>query len=280
MTVQQYVGAARSKSTNRTYALLNNAWARWCEERGHDPYPPDPERFMSYLVWRNQLGDAYGTLVMRRAALRALCRAEGHPDTLSGKRLTEFFAGLANTHGVRARQQAAGITADVYRDISAEFPEDHWLLGLIGMMRDGLLRRSEAAAARWEDLTPMHDGSARLLIRRSKTDQKGTGYVTYVSAPTMEHLDAIERKGERIFSCSGRTISRKVAKAARAVGVEGASGHSMRVGMAMDLASAGAGMAEIMQAGRWRTVQMVSRYTANIQAGDNAVARWHQGGGK
>ena len=38
------------------------------------------------------------------------------------------------------------------------------------VMRDAMLRRSEAAALEWADVELRPDGSGRLTIRRSKTD--------------------------------------------------------------------------------------------------------------
>ena len=59
---------------------------------------------------------------------------------------------------------------------------------MISLMRDALLRVSEAAALRWEDLTAEEDGTGRLIIRRSKTDTHGEGVVVFVSAAKMQSL--------------------------------------------------------------------------------------------
>ena len=54
------------------------------------------------------------------------------------------------------------------------------------------------------------------------------------------------------------------------------SGHSCRVGMAQDLVEKGASMPEVMQAGRWKTPLMVSRYTEKQQASRGAVAKYYK----
>ena len=43
---------------------------------------------------------------------------------------------------------------------------------------------------------------------------------------------------------------------ARAVGIDGASGHSLRVGTAQDLTAAGYGLAELQNAGHWQSPDM------------------------
>ena len=50
------------------------------------------------------------------------------------------------------------------------------------------------------------------------------------------------------------------------------SGHSGRVGMAQDLVASGAGIAAVMQAGRWATPREVARYARRLAAGRGAVA--------
>ena len=112
---------------------------------------------------------------------------------------------------------------------------------LLWVMRDRLLRRGEAAALRWDDLTVEDDGSGRLTVQRSKTDQTGEGAVLWISPQTIE---ATERWREvagttsSMFDLSARSVGRVVARRAEAVGLQ-ASGHSLRVGMAQDLAAAG-----------------------------------------
>ena len=50
---------------------------------------------------------------------------------------------------------------------------------------------------------------------------------------------------------SPRSIRRAVARAAESVGIEGASGHSLRVGAAVSLVRSGAQTLEVQQIGRW-----------------------------
>ena len=58
-------------------------------------------------------------------------------------------------------------------------------------LRDGGLRVSEAAALTWKDVERWADGSGRLTILRSKTDQEGKGAVVAVTPACLRALDAI-----------------------------------------------------------------------------------------
>ncbi len=55
----------------------------------------------------------------------------------------------------------------------------------------------------------------------------------------------------------------------------GISGHSTRIGAAIDLEKAGLSLAEIMSAGRWRSTEMPSRYTHGQSVKTGPMAKFH-----
>ena len=150
-------------------------------------------------------------------------------------------------------------------------------IALCWVLSDAGLRRSEAAALVWDDITRWHNGSGRLTVRRSKTDAgPRTVYLTLVA---MAHLDAIRPQedaaagSDPVFGLSVASISRRVKAAAHAAGLgAGYSGHSGRVGMARRMARAGAPTHEIMAQGRWKSAAMVADYTRNENA--ERAAKW------
>lgn len=75
---------------------------------------------------------------------------------------------------------------------------------------------------------------------------------------------------------SGRAVSNRIARAAKAAGLVGRfSGHSPRVGMARDLVASGEGLAAVQVAGRWNSAQMPAHYARGELASRGAVARFH-----
>ena len=62
---------------------------------------------------------------------------------------------------------------------------------LLRRMRDGLLRRSEAAALTWGDVEFRDNGSALLQLRRSKTDQEAEGVTLYIGTEASQALQSI-----------------------------------------------------------------------------------------
>ncbi len=119
------------------------------------------------------------------------------------------------------------------------------------------------------DVTFRDDGTARVNIRRSKSDQFGSGRLAFTSRETasllqdwlawrgeeFEYLVCAIYQGKPINRTTEATIVRPAIKrAARMAGFDNGevgefSGHSMRVGAAQDLLCAGHDSVAIMRAG-------------------------------
>ena len=161
---------------------------------------------------------------------------------------------------------------------------------LIAVMSDGLLRVSEAAAVRVADVNPARDRAGTLLVAQSKTDPEAAGTILHLRAVTLRRVSAWKqaagidsgplfrriRKGGRVeaTALTVQSIRAIIQRWAKAAGVSGrVSGHSLRVGAAQSLVSAGATLPELQQAGRWLSPTMPAHYARGQLAGRGAVAR-------
>lgn len=289
--------ASDAENTRRVYRSQWERFERFCLNRGEKTLPAHPLTVAAYLTARIEGGVGIATLRQATAAIKRVHEDHrlGNPCADAGVR--RVLSGLTREHGTPAGQ-ARGLTLQDFDRIrasahrrrrgkrgrleqeTAAIRRGDFDIALIGGMRDGLLRCSEAAAVRWGDLSWAEDGSGRLLLGRSKTDKEGRGHTAYVAAVTMADLEKIRppraRPEDRIFKLSASQISRRIAAAARAAGLgEGYSGHSPRVGMTVDLVAAGFSLAELQQAGRWRSPVMPAYYARNQLSGRGAVARFH-----
>ena len=158
-----------------------------------------------------------------------------------------------------------------------------FVVALVKVMYDGMLRGGDARLVRWQDLSRHADGSGSLLIRHSKTDQLGRGEYTYVSATARKYLDLVqdlrrllgtqERESDLIFGVGVEHMCSVIADACADAGLVGRYGtHSMRIGGAQDLARAGFGLSMIMQAGRWESPEQVKLYIRGITVAEGAMA--------
>ena len=160
---------------------------------------------------------------------------------------------------------------------------------LLRVMSDALLRIGEAVAIDCEHITTEADGSGRLMLHRSKTDQEGNGASLYLTARTVEAVRQLQArasytagplfrrmlKGDRMshdrLTVDGARLAIKAS--AKQAGIEGVSGHSLRIGTAQELAQRGASLVELQNAGRWTDSKMPAHYTRRQAAGKGAVAR-------
>ena len=233
------------------------------------------------------------------AAISKAFEVAGLPDITKDSKVRDALRAHRNSSarsGLRVRQ-AEALTSEVQMAIratalyprrgrggmeTAEQARRRGLvdIALVGLMRDCLLRRSEAAAIVWGDISRDTDGSGRLFLGVSKTDQEGDGALLFISRQTMRDLDNIRHGGgpdQPVFGLHPKSIGKRITAAAGAAGMTGKfTGHSARVGMARDLARAGEELPALMTAGRWKGAEMVARYIARESAGRGAVSRYHQ----
>ena len=206
-----------------------------------------------------------------------------------------MLAGYGRAGVNPGRGQVAGVTweqADAMTALAAEGGRLRNLrdAALIAVMSDGLLRVSEAAAVRVADVNPARDRAGTLLVAQSKTDPEAAGTILHLRAVTLRRVSAWKqaagidsgplfrriRKGGRVeaTALTVQSIRAIIQRWAKAAGVSGrVSGHSLRVGAAQSLVSAGATLPELQQAGRWLSPTMPAHYARGQLAGRGAVAR-------
>ena len=159
-------------------------------------------------------------------------------------------------------------------------------IALVRTMRDGLLRISELVAV---DVEHLQDKS--LWIPRSKTDQEGEGAFLYLTQKTRKAIAQYREAAGivsgalfvTVFKHSKRRLGkrldidmvRKIIKdRAKQAGITlRVSGHSFRVGSAVDLARGGASLVEMQREGRWKSPTMPAHYAGAVLAEQGAVAR-------
>ena len=192
--VSDALGEAYSPGTRDVYRSHWARWTEWTECLGVRALPASPVHVAAFLTDRAEEGCRPATLRAALAAIAFAHRAEGLDSPTEDEGVVTTMRGLSRMLG-RAQRQAPGLTRDRLAAIRAvaclprrgrggrlETPAYARRRGLVdialaSVMRDGLLRRGEAAAATWSDVTWESDGSGLLLVRRSKTDPEGLGTV-------------------------------------------------------------------------------------------------------
>ena len=300
--VSEALENAVSPNTRRAYGQGWQRFESWAEGRGVPSLPASPGLTAAFLAELAEAELSVATIRVTKSALAAVHRATGHPDPTSSEGVRRVMAGIARSHG-KPQRQAKPLTAAELAAVkaTAHLPRDYQGrarkgesaqaaarrgqvdVALVSVLRDGLLRRSEAAALTWGDVDLQADGSARVHVQRSKTDPEAEGTVLYIGQAATAALvamlpedGAVVEPGNPVFGLSESQIGRRVRAAALAAGLgDGFTGHSGRVGMAQDLAAAGVELPALMVAGRWQSPRMPARYTARQAAARGAVARYY-----
>ena len=289
-----------SDNTRTAYASAWKSFESWDQGRGALSLPASPPlvaAYLAYLAEERRLSVA--TVRLHKAALAAVHKAAGHPDPTDNEPVKQIMKGIARAHG-KPQKQAKPLTAEALAAVKATAKSRRTLGGpgkrqesaeraawrarvdvaLLATLRDGLLRRSEAAALTWGDVEFRENGAALVTLRRSKTDQEAEGVVLYVGQEAARALLAIKPglpdQGASVFGMTTRHIGNRIKAAAIAAGLgEGFTGHSGRVGMAQDLVKSGVELPALMTAGRWKSSKMPARYTERQAADRGAVARYY-----
>ena len=276
-------------NTLRSYESMLKQFDIWRSDRAVDDIS-----MANYVAHLEESGKAVATARLVLAAIRFRAREKGRPRP-DGPITAKALEGYGRSSENRGRGQVHGISWEQADDMM-RLAERAGNLGglrdaaLIAAMSDCLLRISEAAAVQVADVDPKRDGTGRLLVARSKTDQMGRGTALYLRARTMRRVSSWAaasgirpgplfrrvRKGGIVEAnaLSVESIRAIIQRWAKAAGVTGrVSGHSLRVGSAQSLVSAGATLPELQQAGRWLSPEMPARYARGELAGQGAVAR-------
>ena len=286
-----------AQNTIKNYRIQWKGFTTWASRRGVTALPADPSQVASYLAERiEQHGHRPATLRVAAAAIAFVHRTAGIDNPCASPQVKRTLQGATRKAG-RSQRQAEALTAEALAVIepvarnrrpgrSGQLESPHTAekrgnldVALIRLMRDAMLRISEAAALSWDDIQTQPDGTGRLLIRSSKTDRDGEGFVAFLSAQTMAAVELVRNGAtgsDSIFGLHPSQIARRIKKAAQAAGLgDGFSGHSPRVGMARDLVRAGVELPSLMIAGRWRTPAMPAHYARNETAGRGAIAQFY-----
>lgn len=288
------VGSAFSRNTKRALRADLRVFLTWCRRHGLTAMPALPATVVAFI---DDMGRSRAPATVRRyvssiATLHRSLRLE-NPACSTAVKLA-----LQRMYRLRGRRQTqvAGLTWPLRnRLIEAAGGRliDARNQALLAVAYDTLLRRSELVSLEVSDLAEEPDGSATLLVRTSKTDPEGKGAVLFLARDTVSLVNAwLARSGVtegrlvrsvRKDETVGRTLDpsqvpRIYKTMALHAGVPAAAvvslaGHSTRVGPVQDMIACGIELPAILQAGRWKSPNMVQRYGERLLARRSGAAQ-------
>jgi len=298
----QWVHGAYATNTEVAWESDWRGWLEFCSTRSADPLPASPLTVRAYIEARSSLGRRKSTIRRNVSTIAAAHAAAGLTDPCDHPAVHLALKMMGRALPGSPRQARGLVWTEIAQFLQITDTDLRTLRdrALLTLGYDAMTRREELVAVDCEDLTWCADGSARLLIRRSKTDPEGEGSVMYLAAQTARHVRTWlevsgigtgaafrriigrERIGERLGADSVTDVLKRVAAriGLPQEAVEVTSGHSLRVGATQDLLALNEGLPAIMHTGRWKDARMVEHYGRHLLAGRGAMARAAQAQGR
>lgn len=291
---EKAAGGAYSRHTERALRADIERFSDWCEREGRLALPARAETVADFIDAMSRTL-APGTVRRLASSLATAHRAAGLEGPLEDARVQLALKRMHRTKG-RRQKQVRGLTWALRErliGLAGDRLIDARNCAMLALAYDTLVRRSELVALQVSNVMVEMDGSASVLVQRSKTDACGDGKLVYLHRDSLQLVRAwmgaagvrdgalfrsVAKDGSVGDSLDPSQVPRIYRRMARAAGlpgdiVRGLSGHSPRVGAVQDMIASGIGMPAILQAGRWKSTAMVYRYGERLRANRNGAAQ-------
>jgi len=273
---------AFAPNTIRAYRSDFIQYEKWCIEQGIKPIPATADSIASYVDYLSHNAKS-ATIRRRTNSLGTILKLSKHYDPTKEPEVILALKRMHRSIG-RAQVQAAPLTKKLLKQLLGSC--DNSSIGLRNkvLLRLGyetMRRRSELCAFRFEDISRSANGKSVITLTFSKTDQYGMGKVIPISEELMSLLKdwgsvagnegyilrAINRHGhisDSLNPCSVSSILKRLQKSINDTSSKQLfSGHSFRVGAALDLLEQGESLERIMLKGGWKTDAAAMKYLRN-----------------
>ena len=268
---------AYSDITLRGYRRDLKTFAAWCADYNVDFSDASPY-FIAAFINDQTRTLSLATIKRRIAAIQFFYKMIDRPSPIAHSDVHLALRRAARAKGRRPKQ-VKGLTADILNKIIAHCSptiSGYRDAALISVGYDTLCRSAELS---WMEVEHVDLDSGTVYIPRAKNDPFGDGRIAAISertvslvrewlvtsgvesGPLFRGLHTGKPGGAALETSSIRRLIKTAARRADLIAEAlDLSGHSMRVGAAQDLMTAGYDTVAIMTAGGWKNVEVVARY--------------------
>ena len=275
---------AFSKNTIRAYRSDFAQYQNWCLQNKLNPFPATAENMATYVDYLSESNKS-ATIRRRINSLGTVLKLSKNHDPT---KQPEVILALKRMHRKigRAQDQATPLTKTLLNQLLASC--DNSVMGirnqvLLSLGYETMRRRSELCAFKFEDINYAPNGKPIIRLNFSKTDQYGTGKVLSISEELLNLLEKWEgivgdegyilrsinkhgHIGDSLNPASISTILKTLQEGLKTgSNDQPLSGHSFRVGVALDLLEQGEPLEKIMLRGGWQSDSTAMKYLRNWQ---------------
>ena len=273
---------AFAKNTIRAYRSDFAQYQNWCLQNNLEPIPANADTMANYVDYLSQTNKS-APIRRRINSLGTVLKLSKNNDPT---KQSEVILALKRMHRKigRAQEQATPLTKSLLNQLLNKC--DNSIMGirnqvLLRLGYETMRRRSELCAFKFEDVSQALNGKPIIRLNFSKTDQYGTGKVLPISQELLGLLNqwkgivgnqgyilrSINKHGHIGYSLNPASISTILKTLQEGLKSESnqqpLSGHSFRVGAALDLLEQGEPLEKIMLRGGWQTDSTAMKYLRN-----------------
>ncbi len=273
---------AFAENTIRAYRSDFIQYQTWCSQNKLKPIPATAETMAVYVDHLSNISKS-ATIRRRINSLGTILKLSKNHDPTKEP---EVILALKRMHRKigRAQEQAAPLTKILLDQLLNNC--DNSIRGirnqvLLRLGYETMRRRSELCSFKFEDICHAPNGKPAIRLNFSKTDQFGTGKILPISQELFDLLEkwrsmisdegyilrSINRHGhfgDNLHPASISTLLKGLQKGLKIDSDEQPlSGHSFRVGAALDLLEQGEPLERIMLRGGWQTDSTAMKYLRN-----------------
>jgi integrase len=273
---------AFAQNTIRAYRSDFIQYQTWCLHSNIDSIPATAEVMAEYVDYLATIRKS-ATIRRRINSLGTVLKLSKHYNPTNQPEVILAIKRMHRKIG-RAQQQATPLTKPLLNQLLSTC--DSSVRGLrnqvlLKLGYETMRRRSELCAFKFEDIYQAPNGKPVLKLNFSKTDQFGTGKILPISQELFDLLEkwrslvsdegyilrSISRHGNvgnNLHPASISTILKALQKVLKMDSDEQQlSGHSFRVGAALDLLEQGEPLEKIMLRGGWQSDSTAMSYLRN-----------------
>ena len=273
---------AFAKNTIRAYRSDFIQYQTWCFENSLVPIPATADIMAMYVDYLSK-NNKSATIRRRINSLGTVLKLSKNNDPTKEP---EVILALKRMHRKigRAQQQATPLTKPLLNQLLGRC--DNSVMGvrnqvLLRLGYETMRRRSELCAFKFDDICQAPSGKPSIRLNFSKTDQFGAGKILPISQELFDLLEkwkeivgdesyilrSISKHGHIGCSLNPASISiiLKILQEKLKSGLndQPLSGHSFRVGAAIDLLEQGEPLEKIMLRGGWQADSTAMSYLRN-----------------
>jgi len=254
-------------------------YSNWCQKYQYDPFNIHEDKFADYIL---QMGESLtvATIQRRVASLSSIFNLTKSANPTKEPVVILTIKRLRRKYG-KPQKQATPLTYDILIKLKKVCSDD--IVGLrnkllLQLGYETMRRRSEICQFKFEDLQHIGNHKHALLLQHSKTDQYNQGKIIPISNELSEMILswslAIDQDSDYILRSFKRNLStnssltpasinhilKSLQKQAGLNQIGELSGHSFRVGAALDLLDKNIPLEKIMLRGGWKSETSAMRY--------------------